>query len=360
MAQAKLTISHAQAMQIQNLVHKKKPVYPILFDPRSGVNLRETTGSEMIEVPLGADLLNLQRFQTAGYFDVVEGTILPHLAAFSSISLDGTTLTVNFSAAVSAPELTSTASGAATDDIIFKVNGVATATTFGAVNVANAITTAIDATNEDISVQITQAGASKIKDANRSAILPATRTLSEDAEILSLTFGELDDFEALIDSGTAGISIDVVYGTNITSLTPNVVLSSGATISPSVNDPIDFTDPVVFTVTSESGKTKEWRVTVGKALNTATDIKSFGFKEQQAEVAVNEINHTVTIVFPLGTDITGLLAEFTLSEGAVAKIGEVPQESGVTQNDFTPQLTYTVISEKIDVSQDWIVTSSIA
>jgi hypothetical protein len=177
MAQAKLTVSNAQAQKIQLLVHKKKPVYPILFDPRSGVNLAETTGNEVIEVPTEADLLNLKRFQTAGYFDVVEGTILPHLSAFDSISLNGTTLTLTFSANVTSPELTSTVTGATTDDLIIKVDDVAVAATVPAITAGATVNvTLASAPTTGVSVQITQAGASQIKDANRSAILPTTKT----------------------------------------------------------------------------------------------------------------------------------------------------------------------------------------
>lgn len=48
---------------------------------------------------------------------------------------------------------------------------------------------------------------------------------------------------------------------------------------------------------------------------------------------------------PYGVDRTTLVATFEVSEGASVYINNVPQVSGVTENDFTDGLAYTVISE---------------
>ena len=59
------------------------------------------------------------------------------------------------------------------------------------------------------------------------------------------------------------IAIEVVFGTDVTTLSPTITLSQGATVAPEGGVPTDFTDPVTYTVTAEDGvTTKEWVVTV--------------------------------------------------------------------------------------------------
>jgi hypothetical protein len=113
-------------------------------------------------------------------------------------------------------------------------------------------------------------------------------------------------------------------------------------------------------VTAENGATTSYTVTCIVNANTETDILTFGFAGQPATVDIDSENHAIAIVFPFGADITGLLATFTLSTGATAKIGETPQTSGVTQNDFTGQLVYTITAQDNTVFQNWTVTSTIA
>lgn len=75
MAQAKITISREQAQKLGLLtVHTKTKSF-MLYDPKSGITLRETKEGEKIIVPDGADITNLSRFQSLGYFTVVDGII---------------------------------------------------------------------------------------------------------------------------------------------------------------------------------------------------------------------------------------------------------------------------------------------
>ncbi len=71
--------------------------------------------------------------------------------------------------------------------------------------------------------------------------------------------------------------------------------------------------------------------------------------------SVGEINSTKTlgeidISVPSGTDITGLIATFSLSSGAEARIGGTVQKSGVTANSFSSgQLMYNVVSQDTNI-----------
>ena len=66
---------------------------------------------------------------------------------------------------------------------------------------------------------------------------------------------------ATIDANNHTIEIEVVSGIGITSLTPSITVSNGASISPSGSQ--DFTNVVTYTVTAEDGSTiQDWMVTV--------------------------------------------------------------------------------------------------
>lgn len=70
-------------------------------------------------------------------------------------------------------------------------------------------------------------------------------------------------------------------------------------------------------------------------------------------------NHKVDVTVPAGTDVSALAATYTLSAGATVKVGSTVQESGVTVNNFTAPVVYTVVAEDGTTTQDWTVTVSV-
>lgn len=85
--------------------------------------------------------------------------------------------------------------------------------------------------------------------------------LSTEAEILSFELAEQTG-AAVINSGAATVSIEVAFGTSLTALTPTIGISANATIDPASGVVRDFTNPLTYTVTSESLSDKIWTVTV--------------------------------------------------------------------------------------------------
>ena len=80
--------------------------------------------------------------------------------------------------------------------------------------------------------------------------------------ILSFTLSEQVS-DAEIDTDNHTVTVVVAFGTNVTALTPTFTLSDGATSDPASGEAIDFTSPVVITVTAEDEVTvQEWTVTV--------------------------------------------------------------------------------------------------
>ncbi|XOV92251.1 MAG: T9SS type A sorting domain-containing protein [Bacteroidota bacterium] len=90
--------------------------------------------------------------------------------------------------------------------------------------------------------------------------------------------------------------------------------------------------------------------------STETDILSFSFPEEYYPAAIDNISHVVDISVVPGTDLSALAATFSLSTGAAAEISAVSQTSGVTVNDFSSPIVYTIIAEDGITAQDWTVT----
>jgi len=88
--------------------------------------------------------------------------------------------------------------------------------------------------------------------------------LSTQAEILGFTLPQQTG-AAVINSGAATVGIEVAYGTDVTALTPTISVSALASIDPASGVARDFTNPVTYTVTSESTSQKVWTVTVTQA-----------------------------------------------------------------------------------------------
>jgi len=190
--------------------------------------------------------------------------------------------------------------------------------------------------------------------------------VSNEADILTYSIpnqvGETD-----INETEKAITVTMPYNTDVTNLVATFTLSSGAAAQVDGVDQVsgstgnNFTNPVLYTVTAEDATTtKNWTVTVTVLpANTETDILTYSFAEQHSPAVIDDVNHTVNIEVDEGTNVTNLVATFTLSDGASAKIGAVDQQTGVTPNNFTEPVIYTVTAEDGTTTQPWTVTVSV-
>lgn len=164
--------------------------------------------------------------------------------------------------------------------------------------------------------------------------------------------------EAVINAETHTVALNVPYGTSLAalvatfSLTAGASAAVGATPQESGVTANDFTNPVVYAVTGADAVAQNWTVTVTVLANTANDVTAYGIATQVGDSIIDAVNHTVAVLVPNGTNVTALVATFTLSANATAKVGEVDQESGVTANDFTSPVVYTVTAED-ETAQNW-------
>ena len=164
---------------------------------------------------------------------------------------------------------------------------------------------------------------------------------------------------AVIDDEDKTVDIEVLYGTNVTELIPAITTSRLSTVDPASLEETDFTAPVTYTVTAEDGTEEDWTVTVAVAENTANDFLTFSLAAQTGAATINTSAHTVDIEVANGTDVTALVATFTISPEATIAVDVTPQVSAVTDNDFTAPVTYVITAED-GGEQEWVVTVAIA
>ncbi len=89
----------------------------------------------------------------------------------------------------------------------------------------------------------------------------------------------------------------------------------------------------------------------------AKAIGSFTFPASTA-TTIDQSAHTIAVTMPYGTDLSDLTASFTTT-GAVVAVGNTPQASGTTSDDFSDPVTYTVTAADAS-TQDYTVTVTVA
>ncbi|TSA35256.1 MAG: T9SS C-terminal target domain-containing protein, partial [Porphyromonadaceae bacterium] len=175
------------------------------------------------------------------------------------------------------------------------------------------------------------------------AITPAS-----DAVLTAFNFTFLPNYPEVINQTGGTITVSVANSANVTTLVANFTVSPGATVrvggvvQTSGVTPNNFTGVVNYVVTSNNGLfSKTYAVTVNKnAVVVEKQLLSFSFAAiPGATGVINQTNFTVTVPIPYSYNVTSLVATFTLSPMAQAKVGTVLQTSGVTANNFTAALT---------------------
>ncbi len=104
----------------------------------------------------------------------------------------------------------------------------------------------------------------------------------------------------------------------------------------------------------------DYRVRAVRAFpaDPAKAMTAFSFVSPAATGVISETLHTIALTVPFGTDVSALVASFTTTGAAVA-VGAAPQMTGVTPNDFTSPVTYTVTAADAS-TQTYTVTVTVA
>lgn len=174
------------------------------------------------------------------------------------------------------------------------------------------------------------------------------RFTSGDNDIVNFTFpasknGQLTGDVTGIISGT-NINLTIPYSAGRSNLIAEFTANSTDVKVNSVKQESgvtanDFTTPVEYTVTAENGGVKKFTVTVLNASGSEKSITAFSI--EGSEGTVNQDTGTISVMLPPHTAITSLRASFSTT-GKSVNVGDAVQESGVTANDFTSPVSYTV------------------
>ena len=125
------------------------------------------------------------------------------------------------------------------------------------------------------------------------------------------------------------LTLVVPFSTNVTNLIATFTLSPDATLSigavPQVSGftANNFTNPIEYTCTAEDGSFDYFTITVIKApVETGKSITAFSFNSLTPAVTgtINQVTHTIAVSVPFPTNITNLVATFTVKGLAFSQI----------------------------------------
>lgn len=138
----------------------------------------------------------------------------------------------------------------------------------------------------------------------------------------------------------AGESVDIQVEMNSKNVTPG---SYETQLVIKSTDPLQPVFPIPVTM---------------NVLSDQAGILSFVFDEQVEEPVIDHQTNTIDVLVEASSDLSNLIARFTLSEGATAYVDGVTQISGTTANNFIEPVVYTVVAEDAISQVDWTVTVS--
>lgn len=175
-------------------------------------------------------------------------------------------------------------------------------------------------------------------------------------EILSYGFGA---YTGRIAGNT--ITIDVPFGTNVIHVTPvfqhngiSAKINNLAQVSNSTT--VDLSTPKIYTITAQDGTTRDYTVTANVGLDTSKEITGYSIPSLNAVGIIN--GNAITVNVPHGTNVSNLVAVFSKTGSSVA-VGATNQVSGVTANNFTSPVVYTVTAANSS-TQNYTVTVKVA
>lgn len=180
-----------------------------------------------------------------------------------------------------------------------------------------------------------------------------------------------EDILGTINESAKTVSVEIPYNTSPNSLKPSFSVSDGATVTvdgtlqQSGTVSHDFTTPIIYRVTAEDSSYAEYTVSVSVAAAlTGHAFTDFRFTAAENTSLTQDITGTidaaagtVNLLLPWGVDRNQLTASFSNSPGSSVSIGTTAQTSGVTVNNFSSAVTYTIKAQD-GTEQNWVISVS--
>ncbi len=170
----------------------------------------------------------------------------------------------------------------------------------------------------------------------------------------AITSFMVDGIAATIDEGAKTISAEVPNGTDLTSLSPTIVISDKATISPASGASQDFSNPVTYTVTAEDGTSVGYTVTITMEPCASPDnIYAFTYDGKNYEVVREQRTWEEAAV--CAVERGGYLAEINDEAENTAIFDEL-----INNASIFPHISMTVALDGGGASYVWIGGNDIA
>ncbi len=219
-------------------------------------------------------------------------------------------------------------------------------------------TTANDFTGEVVYTVVAPSGVSK----DYRVII---NTFAPSSEKQLLTFSMANpEIPATIDEENKTVLLVAPFGTRLssvrvfgTSSPKSIIKLKGKRIIERPRTINLSNSPEIISVIAEDLSVQEYVLTtiLGEPFTSFT----FSNLVPQPQAEIDHDAHTIQINVLAGTDVTQLVAAFTGNENAYTKIGDTEQISGVTVNDFTNPVVYTVTGKNDGVTVQYTVTVTI-
>lgn len=165
-----------------------------------------------------------------------------------------------------------------------------------------------------------------------------------------------------IDEATHSVYVTVPSSTDLSTLTLEYDTSAAAV---QVNageftngEKHDFSKPTMLKLIAEDHSFADYSIQVTKAQEQSNDKALLTYSIGTAAGSIDADKGTVNVEVPAGTDLTNLIAQFTIL-GTHLYVGETEQVSNVTPNDFTRPVTYNLHAEDHTVKA-FVVTVTVA
>lgn len=154
--------------------------------------------------------------------------------------------------------------------------------------------------------------------------------------------------ESVINNAEGTVSVVMPFGADITQLSPVIMVSADAVVSPPSTQTQDFSTPVAYVVTGGNGLTRNYLVTVSTEPSDDNRILSFSITGEVQPAVINEEERTVVAILPVGMSLEALVPDIVISENA-----EISPDPSIP-TDYTNDVQFTITSESGLVAQ-WLV-----
>ena len=144
----------------------------------------------------------------------------------------------------------------------------------------------------------------------------------------AITSFTVEGVAGTIDEAAKTITAILPNGTDLTALSPDIVISANATVSPASGASQDFSNPVTYTVTAEDGSSVDYTATVTMEPCVSTDdIYAFTYEGKNYEVVRQ--HRTWLEAAACALERGGYLAEINSEEENTAIFNEVLNNASI-------------------------------